>query len=61
MHSDRALEDGINPFKDDKDVMFMSNFAVDNKCDVELYVEPKASTLYVHGFMSKAKVVDDYD
>lgn len=58
MHIDGNLEEDIKPFKDDKDAVKMSKFAVDdNNCDVELYVEPKESKIDLCVLLSKGKGV----
>ncbi|MCI50930.1 hypothetical protein A2U01_0072174, partial [Trifolium medium] len=58
MHDDETLAEDIKPFKDDRDAMEMSNFAIDNDDFVfEIYVEPKASSLDLQNLISKGKLV----
>ncbi|MCI31649.1 hypothetical protein A2U01_0052861, partial [Trifolium medium] len=58
MHDDGTLAEDIKPFKDDRDVMEMSKFAIDNNDFVfEIYVEPKASSLDLQSLISKGKLV----
>ena len=42
-HESGSMDEDLKPFRNDIDATAMSDYAHDNKCDVELYVEPKVN------------------
>ncbi|KAI5436794.1 hypothetical protein KIW84_023059 [Lathyrus oleraceus] len=49
-----SLEEDLKPFRNDVDAMQLSNFVEKRKCDMKIYIEPKAST-HDYTFMDLAR------